>query len=221
MEENIQEESQKTKTRKEKKFERLQKLSKFEKIKIAKDVIKQIKTRAPFRLKKVYPAVVSNHQSVEEKIAIAETVAQAKGIKFNPKELTKNDIPETLEPTKARYDSNELMVITKTKKLLAYILTVMQKSPKYFRQTLVFRIQNYALDALEHIVKANTLKADTQKNKIDRKAYQHQAYVDLKLLEYMSFIALENGCILKKQYLQIAVQLADSINLLVAWTKKT
>jgi len=46
---------------------------------------------------------------------------------------------------------NDLFVITKAKDLAKYILTVTEKSPKKFRFTLVVRLQNYILDALESL----------------------------------------------------------------------
>ncbi len=45
--------------------------------------------------------------------------------------------------------NNELTVITKTKNLCFYVLTITDKSPKKFRFTLVAKLQNNALDALE------------------------------------------------------------------------
>ena len=60
---------------------------------------------------------------------------------------------------------------------------------------------------------------DSNKNREKRKECQHNAFLKLKLLGYISFLALENQCILKKQYQQISLQLSDCINLLVAWRK--
>ena len=60
---------------------------------------------------------------------------------------------------------------------------------------------------------------DSTKNKDKRKECQHTAYLKLKLLSYMAFLALENECILRKQYEQISLQVSDCINLLVAWRK--
>ena len=50
---------------------------------------------------------------------------------------------------------NNLFVITKTKDLAKYIITVTEKSPKKFRFTLVVRLQNYILDAMEEEYPAN------------------------------------------------------------------
>ncbi len=51
--------------------------------------------------------------------------------------------------------NSELSVITKAKDLCEYILTVTDKSPKRFRFTLTSRLQNYALDIIEHLILAN------------------------------------------------------------------
>lgn len=50
---------------------------------------------------------------------------------------------------------SELSVITKAKNLSSYIFTITRKSPKQFRFTLVARLQNYSLDIIEHIYRAN------------------------------------------------------------------
>jgi hypothetical protein len=47
---------------------------------------------------------------------------------------------------------SELSVITKSKDLCSYVLTVTQKSPKHFRYTFVSRLQNLSLDVLENII---------------------------------------------------------------------
>ncbi len=98
-------------------------------------------------------------------------------------------------------------------------MTITEKSPKKFRAVFINRIQNYCLDCLEFLIEANTLRMDSAKNKKRRRECQHQVFLKLKLLGYMSFLALESDCILKKQYQQIFLQVADCINLLVAWRK--
>lgn len=60
---------------------------------------------------------------------------------------------------------------------------------------------------------------DSVKNKEKRKECQHNAFLKLKLLGYIAFLAFENECILKKQYAQISLQVSDCINLLIAWRK--
>ena len=50
-----------------------------------------------------------------------------------------------------------------------------------------------------------------------RVEYQHQALTELKLLGYMAQLAMEQGCILPKQYEQITKKVADCQNMLGAW----
>ena len=50
---------------------------------------------------------------------------------------------------------SELSVITKAKELCSYVMTVTQKSPKQFRFTLVSRLQNYTLEIIENLYRAN------------------------------------------------------------------
>lgn len=50
---------------------------------------------------------------------------------------------------------NELTVITKSKDLCSYVMTVTQKSPKQFRFTFVSRLQNLTLSVIENLFRAN------------------------------------------------------------------
>ena len=117
----------------------------------------------------------------------------------------------------ARQD--ELSVITKAKELCSYIMTVTDKSPKRFRFTLVAKMQGYALNAIEHLYRANEVfvkKEDLQKIQ-ERLEYQHKALTELKLLAYISHLAMEQQCILVKQYEQITQKVSNCQNILGAW----
>lgn len=114
---------------------------------------------------------------------------------------------------------SELSVITKAKDLCSYVMTVTQRSPKHFRYTYVSRLQNLSLDIIEHLYRANDLfisKNDVRNNE-RRLEFQHQAMTELKLLAYFSLLAMEQKCILPKQYEQIARQTSDCRNMLGAW----
>lgn len=102
----------------------------------------------------------------------------------------------------AAYQS-ELAVITKAKDLCSYVMTVTDKSPKRFRFTLVAKLQNYALDIIENLYRANEVfvKAGDREKAQQRIDFQHQALTELKLLGYMAQLSMEQGCILPKQYL--------------------
>ena len=98
-------------------------------------------------------------------------------------------------------------------------MTVTNKSPKRFRFTLVSRLQNYSLDIIENLFRANETfvgHGDTQ-SAAERLAYQRKAMTTLKLLGYMSEASMKQGCILPKQYEQMTKQLYDAENLLGAW----
>ena len=114
---------------------------------------------------------------------------------------------------------SELTVITKAKDLCSYVMTVTQKSPKHFRYTFVSRMQNLSLSIIENLFRANDVfvtKQDLQAQK-ERLAYQRRVLTDLRLLGYIAMLAMEQGCILTKQYEQIAKQVGDCQNLLGGW----
>lgn len=118
----------------------------------------------------------------------------------------------------AAYQS-ELAVITKVKDLCSYVMTVTDKSPKRFRFTLVAKLQNYALDIIENLYRANEVfvKAGDREKAQQRIDFQHQALTELKLLGYMAQLSMEQGCILPKQYEQITKKIHDCQNMLCAW----
>jgi hypothetical protein len=114
---------------------------------------------------------------------------------------------------------SELVVVTKAKDLCEYVLLITQKSPKQFRFTLVSRMQNLALDAVEHIYRANEVflqKGQGAANE-QRLRLQHQAITEMKLLCYIAEISMRQVCILPKQYEHIAKMAADCRHLLGAW----
>ena len=114
---------------------------------------------------------------------------------------------------------SELSVITKAKDLCSYIMTVTDKSPKRFRFTLVSRMQNYGLDVIENLISANEIfvRVDTSAEAKERLSLQRKAMTSLKLLGYISELAMQQQCILQKQYEQITKQVYDTQNLLGAW----
>ena len=105
------------------------------------------------------------------------------------------------------YKQSELMVITKAKALASYILTVTQKSPKQFRFSLVAKMQNYALEIVETLYRANevfvagAIKTTQREKRLD---LQHQALTNVKVLGYLAQLSMEQACILPKQFAHIA-----------------
>ena len=115
---------------------------------------------------------------------------------------------------------SELTVVTKAKDLCRYVMTVTEKSPKRFRFTLVSRMQNLALDVIEHTYRANDIYAvgaGREAASAKRLDLQHAALTAAKLLGYIALLANEQGCILPRQYENIAKLVSDCQNLLGAW----
>ena len=159
--------------------------------------------------------------SVEDKIAVKQAIAIAENKRFNKKEFLEKieDDNELKNINKLPFNANDLVEITVVKKLGAYIIAVTEKSPKKYRGVFVNRMQNYCLDALENLLEANFIRMDSIENKTQREELQKEAIIKLKLLGYISMVAENSGCILKKQYKQISLQLSEAINLTVAWKK--
>lgn len=116
---------------------------------------------------------------------------------------------------------SELTVVMKAKDLCTYVMTITQKSPKQFRFTFVSRMQNLSLNIIENIYRANdtfvTTGSDRKAQYEKRLDYQHNAITELKLLSYFASVAVEQNCILPRQFEQIAKQTTDCQNLLGAW----
>lgn len=114
---------------------------------------------------------------------------------------------------------SELTVITKSKDLCSYIMTITQKSPKQFRFTFISRLQNISLSVIENLFRANDVFVgkDDVASKKERIGFQRAAMTDLKVLGYISLLSMEQGFVLPKQYEQISRQIADCQNLLGAW----
>ncbi|MDR3051427.1 MAG: four helix bundle protein [Oscillospiraceae bacterium] len=113
---------------------------------------------------------------------------------------------------------SELTVVTKAKELCAYVMTVTQKSPKHFRFTFVTRLQNTTLDIIQSIYRANAVMLNGERDHCAKRLdFQHQALTDLKLLSYFAMLSMEQGCILPKQFEQIARLTTDCQRLTGAW----
>lgn len=160
--------------------------------------------------------------SIDDYVAIKKAIATANDEKINNakiKEIAAVEDKELEVISKLPTNANDLIVITIVKKLGAYVIAVTEKSPKKFRGVFVNRMQNYCLDTLELLLQANFIRMDTESNKVKREEYQKEAIVKLKLLGYIAMVAETSDCILKKQYKQISMQLAEAINLIIAWKK--
>lgn len=74
-------------------------------------------------------------------------------------------------------------------------------------------MQNYCLDALENLVRANMLPVNNQQ----RFELQQEAGKLLELLGYFAMICMETGCILPNQFENISKLQAESLLFLGKW----
>ena len=181
----------------------------------------QVSRDSNLKIPKKLEDVNGKENSVEDKVAVKQAIATAENKKFNKASIIESveSDAELEQVSKLPYNANDLMVITVVKKLTAYTIAVTEKSPKKYRGVFVNRMQNYCLDTLECLLEANFTRMDALEKKIKREELQKEAIVKLKLLGYVSMVAENSGCILKKQYKQISIQLSEAINLTVAWKK--
>ena len=182
----------------------------------------QVSRDSSLKIPKQIEVYEKSSNSVDDTVAVKKAIATANNEKLNTKELKEKVELEDKELeaiSKIPSNSNDLIVITVVKKLGAYVIAVTEKSPKKFRGVFINRMQNYCLDTLEFLLEANFIRMDSQTNKSKREELQKEAIVKLKLLGYVAMVAENSGCILNRQYKQISMQLAEAINLIVAWKK--
>ncbi|MBP3461571.1 MAG: four helix bundle protein [Bacilli bacterium] len=182
----------------------------------------QVSRDSSLKIPKQIEVYEKSSNSVDDTVAVKKAIATANDKKLNTKELKEKVELEDKELeaiSKIPSNSNDLIVITVVKKLGAYVIAVTEKSPKKFRGVFINRMQNYCLDTLEFLLEANFIRMDSLTNKTKREELQKEAIVKLKLLGYVAMVAENSGCILNRQYKQISMQLAEAINLIVAWKK--
>lgn len=173
--------------------------------------------KIPKDITNIYPEI----NTIDDKVNVKQAIATANNEKFDKQKVRKNtesDLElEIIE--KIPFNSNDLIVITVVKKLGAYIIAVTEKSSAKYRGVFVNRMQNLALEVLELLLQANFIRIDSKNNKRKREEYQKDAIVKLKMLGYISMVAENSNCILKKQFKQISIQIGEAINLIASWKK--
>lgn len=159
--------------------------------------------------------------SVDDKVAVKQALATANDEKFNKKQVIQQveEDKELERINKIPSNSNDLIVITVVKKLGAYIIAITEKSPAKYRGVFVNRMQNMCLETLELLLQANFIRIDSIENKKKREEFQKDAIIKLKMLGYISMVAENSNCILKRQFKQISLQIGEAINLVAAWKK--
>ena len=172
------------------------------------------------------PITVKNEvgmiNTVADRVAADEAHATAHDRKLNrevSRQKAETEDAEWKRISKIPESSSDLIVITKVKKLGAYVIAATEKSPAKYRGVFVNRMQNYCLDALQDMLNANFIKVDNSESKKKREEYQTDAIIKLKMLAYVAMLAENAGCILSRQYRQIAVQIGETVNLAAAWKK--
>ena len=173
--------------------------------------------KIPKDITNIYPEI----NTIDDKVNVKQAIATANNEKFDKQKVRKNtesDLElEIIE--KIPFNSNDLIVITVVKKLGAYIIAVTEKSSAKYRGVFVNRMQNLALEVLELLLQANFIRIDSKNNKRKREEYQKDVIVKLKMLGYISMVAENSNCILKKQFKQISIQIGEAINLIASWKK--
>ena len=173
--------------------------------------------KIPKDITNIYPEI----NTIDDKVNVKQAIVTANNEKFDKQKVRKNtesDLElEIIE--KIPFNSNDLIVITVVKKLGAYIIAVTEKSSAKYRGVFVNRMQNLALEVLELLLQANFIRIDSKNNKRKREEYQKDAIVKLKMLGYISMVAENSNCILKKQFKQISIQIGEAINLIASWKK--
>lgn len=169
--------------------------------------------------KQIIPNIKSIN-SLDDVLAVKQAIATAENMRFSKKKYLSNIEDQELNNIiKIPANANDLIVITVVKKLGAYVIAITEKSPSKFRGVFVNRMQNYCLDALENLLRANFLRLDSEQNKKLRENYQKEAIINLKMLGYISMVAQNSKCILLRQYKQISLQIGEAINLVSSWKK--
>lgn len=184
--------------------------------------MEKVSRKKNLNIPKQIPLDVRNINSIDDEFATKKAIAFAKN-----KKIDKSQTIQDLEERDKEWDkianipeqANDLMAITVVKKLGAYIIAVTEKSPAKYRGVFVNRMQNYCLDVLEDLIRANFIRMDSAINKKTRETHQLNAIIKLKMLGYIAMTAENFKCILLRQYKQISIQVGEAINLIVAWKK--
>lgn len=130
-----------------------------------------------------------------------------------------NPKPQEKKKMHIRKDASELMVISRARDLVRYVISATRKIPKSERYSFAVKVQGLALDMIECLVRANLIVLKPKKIERYKKRYefQEQAMGDLKVLEYLVAIAVEENIMLLKQFQQIAKQGTEVGILLTKW----
>jgi len=184
--------------------------------------MQEVSRKPSLNIPKTVLSNVREINSIEDEVAAKKAIALAEHKKFDHHVVAddlENRDKEWQRVSRIPENANDLIAITVVKKLGAYVIAVTQNSPAKYRGVFVNRMQNFCLEALEELLRANFIRLDKEDNKICREKHQLNAIVKLKMLGYIAMVAENSGCILLKQYKQISIQTGEAINLIVGWKK--
>jgi hypothetical protein len=107
----------------------------------------------------------------------------------------------------------------KAEKLVGYVYTATNKSPKKLRCDIIPMLRLAVQDVLNNIIKANHYRIDDQKEFEKRKEYQQEALIKLRILEANSEICTNMKYLTDKQ-LEVISRLSQELyDMIVNWTK--
>ena len=112
----------------------------------------QVSRSNNLKIPKKINIVTKSAKDTDDIIAIKKGIAMAESKKFNEKKMKEQIALEDKNLKaieKIPSNSNDLVVITVTKKLCAYVIAITEKSPKKFRGVFINRMQNYCLDTID------------------------------------------------------------------------
>lgn len=118
-----------------------------------------------------------------------------------------------------RKDASELIVITKARDLVKYVINATRKIAKSERYSFAVRVQGLAIDMIDRMIRANMIVISSKKVERYKRRYefQQEALANLKVLEYLVAIAVEENIMLYRQFVQISKKGAEVSILLNKW----
>lgn len=174
------------------------------------------------RIMKITSKHKRNIEGIESeavKSLIGQEISLAKKTPHRVKKYEVKPLKKLETSLSLRYDSGDLVAITRAKQLSSYIITITEKSPKKFRFSFVSKLHNCCLEMLEDLFKANATSLTSYESRARRKDFQLDAFAKMKLIGYLALLACENECILPKQFEHISMLVSDCVNLLFSWRK--
>lgn len=149
------------------------------------------------------------NEEIAKEIAVPSDIQENELKKVGRREF----VIESLNPSQDK--QKEMAVFTHAKKLAEYIFVITEKSPKKLRWSIVSRLQNSAVEIVDHLYQANFADGE------ERVTWQKRAKVALCLLDYYAETAKRMQAINTRQMLIIGRQISEVKKLLAGWERST